>query len=130
MKHILINILWLIIGSILIVFSFLEKLDSFWSGMGSALCVVGIINLLRSYRLNKNQAYREKVEIELSDERNRFIRNKAWAYAGYIFTIITSIASIVLKVLGQDLLSIVAGFSTLLLIVIFWLSYLYLRKKY
>ena len=130
MKHILINILWLIIGSILIVFSFLEKLDSFWSGMGSALCVVGIINLLRSYRLNKNQAYREKVEIELSDERNRFIRNKAWAYAGYIFTIITSIASIILKIIGQNLLSIVAGFSTLLLIVIFWLSYLYLRKKY
>ena len=130
MKHILINILWLIIGSILIVFSFLEKLDSFWNGMGSALCVVGIINLLRSYRLNKNQAYREKVEIELSDERNRFIRNKAWAYAGYIFTIITSIASIILKIIGQDLLSIVAGFSTLLLIVIFWISYLYLREKY
>ena len=98
--------------------------------MGSALCVVGIINLLRTYRLNKNQAYREKVEIELSDERNRFIRNKAWAFAGYIFTIITSIASIILKIIGQDLLSIVAGFSTLLLIVIFWLSYLYLREKY
>ncbi len=130
MKNIIINIAWLIIGSVLMIFSFLGKLDSFWNGMGSALFVIGIINLLRLYRLNKNEAYREKVEIELSDERNRFIRNKAWAWAGYCFTILTSIASIILKIIGQDLLSMAAGFSTLLLITIYWLSYLYLKKKY
>lgn len=130
MKNIIINIGWLILGSSLMVLSILGKVDSYWNGMGSALFVVGIINLLRLYRLNKNEAYKEKVEIELSDERNRFIRNKAWAWAGYTFTIITSIASIILKVMKQDLLSIASGFSTLLLITIFWISYIYLKRKY
>ena len=130
MRNIIINIGWLILGSILIVLSFMGKVDSFWNGMGSALFVIGIINLIRMYKLSKNEAYREKVEIEYSDERNRFIRNKAWAWAGYIFTIISSICSIILKIMGQDLLSIACGFSTLLLIVIFWISYFYLKRKY
>ena len=41
------NIVYVIVGCILIGFAVLEKLDSFWSGMGSALMVVGIINLLK-----------------------------------------------------------------------------------
>ena len=68
------NIVYVIIGCILIGFSVLEKLDSFWSGMGSALLVVGLINLLKIHRLNKNEEYREKLEIEMSDERLQFIR--------------------------------------------------------
>ena len=48
----------IVIGSILSVLSFMEKLDAFWSGMGSALLVVGIIRLLKEHRLNKNDTYR------------------------------------------------------------------------
>ena len=127
---ILVNILWLVIGSILIGLSILEKVDSFWSGMGSSLFVIGIINLVRFYRINKNEAYRERLEVELSDERNRFIRNKAWAWTGYIFTILSAILSILFKITHQDLLSIYAGFSVLFLIVIFWISYITLKRKY
>ena len=37
---------------------------------------------------SKNEAYREKIEIEEKDERNHFIRNKAWAWAGYLYVMI------------------------------------------
>ena len=129
-KSILVNIIWLIIGSILIGLSVFEKVDSFWSGMGSSLFVIGFINLLRLYRINRNEDYREKIEVELSDERNRFIRNKAWAWTGYIFTILSAILSIFFKIIHQDNLSIYAGFTVLLMIIIFWLSYLFLKRKY
>lgn len=129
-KSILVNIIWLIIGGILIGLSVFEKVDSFWSGMGSSLFVIGFINLLRLYRINRNEDYREKLEVELSDERNRFIRNKAWAWTGYIFTILSAILSIFFKIIHQDNLSIYAGFTVLLMIIIFWLSYLFLKRKY
>ena len=124
------NIVYVIIGCVLIGFAVLEKLDSFWSGMGSALMVVGIINLLKFYRLNKSEEYREKVEIELSDERNHFIRNKAWAWSGYLFVLISAVACIVFKVMNLDQLSLYASFSVCLVLVLFWGSHTFLKRKY
>ena len=129
-KHTVLNSLYILAGVLLLGLGIFEKLDSFWSGMGSTLIVIGIIRLIRYYRLNKDEEYRENVEIELTDERNRFIRNKAWAWSGYLFVLTSSIFTIVFKVIGQDLLSVYSGFSTCLVITIFWFSYLYLKRKY
>ena len=133
MKHIkknIISIVWIIIGITLIALSLIEKLDAFWSGCGASLLVVGTTQLLRSYRINKNEAYREKVEIELSDERNRFIRSKAWAWSGYLFVLIAAIASIVFKLCNQDLLSITSGAAVCIIILLYWISYAFLKRKY
>ena len=75
-KRIIVSIMWIIIGVVLIGLSFAGFVDIFWNGMGSGLLVVGIVQLARFYRLQKNEAYREKMEIEATDERNLFIRNK------------------------------------------------------
>ena len=96
-KKMIVSIMWVIIGAILISLGFAGRVDSFWNGMGSGLFVVGILQLLRFYRFNKNEAYREKMEIEVADERNHFIRNKAWAWSGYLFVLITAISTIVFK---------------------------------
>ena len=124
------NIVYVIIGCILIGFAVLEKLDSFWSGMGSALLVVGLINLLKFHRLNKNEEYREKLEIEMSDERLQFIRNKAWAWSGYLFVLISAVACIVFKVMNLDQLSLYASFSVCLVVVLFWASHAIIKRKY
>ena len=124
------NIVYVIIGCILIGFSVLEKLDSFWSGMGSALLVVGLINLLKFHRLNKNEEYREKLEIEVSDERLQFIRNKAWAWSGYLFVLISAVACIVFKVMNLDQLSLYASFSVCLVLALFWVSHNIIKRKY
>ncbi|MBQ5675898.1 MAG: hypothetical protein IIV45_12630, partial [Lachnospiraceae bacterium] len=105
-KKMMVSIMWVIIGVVLISLGFMGKVDSFWNGMGSGLFVVGILQLLRTYRFNKNEAYREKMEIEAADERNHFIRNKAWAWSGYLFVLIMAISCIVLKIIGQEVLSI------------------------
>ena len=55
MKNMVVNIGFIILGITLNVLN----IDPFWTGMGSSLIVVGCINLLRSYRLNRNEAYRE-----------------------------------------------------------------------
>ena len=120
----------LIAGFALACLGFVEIVDEFWSGMGSALAVMGIIRLLRYYRLKKNESYREKMETAVTDERNQFIRMKAWSWAGYLFIMVSAIATIIFRILGQDLLSQFASGAVCLMLVLYWVSYFVLKKKY
>lgn len=129
-KRIIVSITWIIIGAVLMGLSFAGKVDSFWNGMGSGLLVVGALQLLRFYRLNKNEAYREKMEIAINDERNHFLRNKAWAWSGYLFIIIAAVSCIVFKIAGQENLSFAASGAVCLMLVLYWISYIILKKKY
>ena len=129
-KDIIFGVIWLLSGIVLTVLSCLETLDEFWSGMGSALLVIGVVRLLRGYRLSKSETYREAREVAETDERFHFIRNKAWAWAGYLFIIICALGTIVLRILGQELLSIASGGAVCLMLVLFWVSFVVLKKKY
>lgn len=129
-KSYLVSIIYILIGGILIGLGFAGIVDEFWNGMGFGFLVMGVIQLIRRYRLEKNEAYREKVEIEAKDERNHFIRNKAWAWAGYLFVMIMAVASIVLRIMGEYVLSIAASGAVCLMIVLFWISFYILRRKY
>jgi len=126
----LLSVVWVVIGLVLIGLAFAGKVDSFWNGMGSALLIVGALQLLRYHRFNKNEAYRERMEIEVNDERNHFIRNKAWAWSGYLFILIAGVSVVVFKIIGQELLSMVASMAVCLILVLYWVSYYVLKRKY
>ena len=129
-KDIVLGVIWLLLGLALTVLCCLETLDAFWSGVGSALMVVGVVRLLRSYRLSRSDIYREKREVAETDERFHFIRNKAWAWSGYLFILISAICTIVFRILGQDLLCMVCSGAVCLMLVLFWVSFFILNKKY
>ena len=121
---------YILLGVILWILGMAEIVDEFWSGMGSALVLVGILRLVRMYRFKNDEAYREKMEIETTDERNKFIRNKAWAWAGYLFILISACSVIILKVMDQEVLSMAASGALCLMLVLYYVSYFILRKKY
>ena len=124
------SLLWLAIGLPLMGLSVAGVLDEFWSGMGSALMVIGVCRLVRAYRLGKSESYREKMETFETDERFHFLRAKAWSWAGYLFVIIGGISVIVLKLIGQELLSLAASCAVCLMLVLYWGAYFVLKKKY
>ena len=123
-------IVWLVLGLPLIGLSIAGLVDSFWSGMGSALVVIGACRLLRAHRLNKNEEYREKMETYATDERLHFLRARAWSWAGYLFIIISAVAVIVFRILGQDVYSTAASCAVCLMLVLHWICYMVLKKKY
>ena len=123
-------IIWLVLGLPLIGLSIAGLVDSFWSGMGSALVVIGACRLLRAHRLNKSEEYREKMETFETDERFHFLRAKAWSWAGYLFVIIGGVSVIVFKILGMDTASQAASAAVCLLLVLYWGAYFVLKKKY
>ena len=124
------NIILFVFGGVLISLGFANIIDEFWSSLGFALLFVGIVRLVQTYRFKNDKTYKEKVEIASKDERNRFIRARAWSWAGYLFIFIAGVSIIVFKILGQDLLSFVASSAVCLIMILFWFSYLILQKKY
>ena len=129
-RNTIMSIFWMLIGITLFVLGVAERIDTFWSSMGSAFFTVGILQLLRFFRLKNNEAYRERMEIQSTDERLRFIRSKAWAWAGYLFILISGIGVIAFKLAGQELLSQAASWSVCLMLILFLGSYTVLKKKY
>ena len=129
-KRLIANIVEIVIGVVLTVCGAFGVVDSYWSGMGGALIAVGALSLVRSIRYHTDKEYQEKTDVENQDERNRFLSMKAWSWAGYLFVMTSAVASIVLKIVGQDTYSTVAGFAVCFIITLYWVSWLILRKKY
>ncbi len=118
------------LGLVLTVCGALNIVDSYWSGMGGALLFVGCLQLVRYFRYHNNAEYKEVVDVALNDERNKFIALRAWAWAGYLYVLAAAIASIVLRLMDQPVLSVMAGGSVCLLMVFWWGSRIYLWIKY
>lgn len=129
-RRLFIHIPFAAIGITLICLATIGIVDSFWAGMGTALLLVSALRFIRLYRYQKNETYREQVDTEINDERNRFLRNKAWAWAGYLFVIIAAICTIVFKVIGQELLWQATGLGMCLIVTLYWICFMILRKKY
>ena len=120
----------IVIGLALLISNLAGLTDTFWSGMGTALIVVGIVFLIRQIKYRTSETYRESVDVEVNDERNKYLSMKAWSWAGYLFVLISAVGAIVLKILGRDELVHAAAGSVCLIMVLYWLSYLVVRKKY
>ena len=129
-KNRFVSLLWVLLGAVLTVCAMAGVLDSYWYSFGMALLVVGGLQLWRQRRYRKNEAYREKVDTETGDERNRFIANKAWAWAGYGFVMIAAVASIAFKIAGREDLMMFCSFSVCLMVLLYWGSYMILKRKY
>ena len=129
-KRIFANIIEIIVGVILSILGFAGILDSYWSGMGTALIVVGVLMLVRQIRYKTNEEYKESVDVDVNDERNQFIRIKAWSWAGYIFVLAGAFGSIVFRIFDMNQYSQFLAYCVCLIMVLYWVSYLVLKKKY
>ena len=126
----LLSIFWIVLGIVLCACHASGLIEEYWSSMGFAFIVVGILQVIRQIRYRTNEEYREKFDTESKDERNRFLANKAWAWAGYLFVLTGGIGTIVFKLLGREDLMMMASGGVCLMICFYWISFLVLRKKY
>lgn len=126
----ILSILYIVLGLTLVICGLLNVVDSFWNGMGTALVIVGVLQLLRLIRYQTNPQYKEAADTAVNDERNRFLSTKAWSWAGYVYVMIAAVGTIVFKLLGEDTLMFAASGSICLILILYYLSYLIIRKKY
>ena len=123
-------IVYIILGAMLLGLQFAGIVDDFWGGMGTAFMFIGVLFLYRSIKYKTNESYRENVDTQVNDERNRFIAMKAWSWAGYLFVLVSAAASIVLRIMGMNDMSFLASMCVCAILVLYWISYIVLKRKY
>ena len=129
-KRILASIVEIGLGLTLMLACATGGLDSYWSGMGSALAAVGLIFLLRQIRYKKNPAYKEQVDTANTDERNKYIGTKAWAWTGYTLVILLACGSIGCKIAGLESFSLLLSSIVCGMVLLYWVFYFFLQRKY
>lgn len=60
-----------------------DFIPGFYTGLGGGLIGAGIISILKNRRYLKNPEEGKKRKIMETDERNRMLGLRCWAYAGY-----------------------------------------------
>ena len=129
-KKLALSIFWVVLGLALVVLSVTEVLgDSIYSGMGAALAVIGALQIWRNLKYRRDPEYREKIDIEVGDERNKSIRMQSWAWTGYLFILVAAVASVVAHFLGQAVIQQTLCYSICFMLVVYWLANVILNKR-
>ena len=129
-KRFIASIVEIILGFALWICSAIGLIDSYWGGMGGGLMGVGIVFLIRSIRYKRDPEYKEEYDVEMNDERNKFIRLKAWSWAGYLYMMLAAVGSIVFKLMGREDLMFFCSGSVCLVLVLYCISYVIVKNKY
>ena len=129
-KRIVIQILEILAGIILLGLGIAGIVDEFWSGMGGALIGVGAMRLIQIIRYQKSEEYRENVNTERNDERNRFLHMKAWQLTAGWFIMIAAVGTFVFKFMGREDLMMLCSGGVGLMIALYWICFFVLKKKY
>lgn len=129
-KRFLLSIFWVVLGLTLCVCRGAGLIEEFWGSMGFALMIVGLLQVIRQLRYRTDRDYREKFDTEVQDERNKYLSNKAWAWAGYWFVLIAACGTVAFKLLGREELMMLTSGSICLMLLLYWASYLVLNRKY
>ena len=120
----------MIAGAVLLIAVKLTGGDSIWLGMGGALIAVGAVQLFLALRYRIDAEYRERTDTEATDERNQFIRSRAWVWAGTCFVLVGGVLTVLFQILGKQEYATLCGSGVSLLVLFYWISFLILRKKY
>ena len=129
-KRMALSVCWIVLGLALLGAHAAGLADDYWSGMGTALVAVSILQMLRWIRYETNKDYKVRMDVEAKDERNQFIAGRAWAWAGSSYVIIATAASMLYRLSGDDLMTQMAARSACLVMLLYCGSYFILRKKY
>ena len=129
-KRFIASIVEIILGFALWICSAIGMIDSYWGGMGGGLMGVGIVFLIRSIRYKRDPEYKEEYDVEMNDERNKFIRLKAWSWAGYLYMMLAAVGSIAFKLMGREDLMFFCSGSVCLVLVLYLISYVIVKNKY
>lgn len=130
-RKMFVSVFWILLGAVLIGCCAAGLVqDEYWSGMGCGFVGVGVVRLIQQVRYRTNEEYREQADIAAKDERNKYLANKAWAWAGYLFVMVAALSTIPLKLAGYDEFMKMAAGSVCLILLLYWGSWMYLRKKY
>ena len=123
-------VLLALIGAALLVVPMFGAIDDFWAGMGAGLLGVCAIRIVQLVRYKTDAEYAERVTVNNGDERNRYLAEKARSRGYYYSILIECVGVIGFRIAGMPEFSTLLGYVVCLQLVIYLLSWFWIRKKY
>lgn len=97
-----------------------EYIPGFYGGTGVGLMAAGIITVMRNMRYLKDPELRKARKIYETDERNRLLGLRCWAYTGYTVMILLYIGILVSGFISltvsRTLMAVIACYGVILVI--------------
>lgn len=126
----LLYVIYGVVGGALCAAAWALELNSFWSGLGFALLCIAAARLVCIRRLKAHPEKAAEAEREAKDERNLFLMDKArsWAFAWGL--ILAGAAVVVLQLVRLPAYSYAVAYVLCGQLVLYWVCWLVLRKKY
>ena len=122
---------YIAIGIALIAADVLNHFENtFIFSFGVTMLVMGVIRLIRHWKITKDDASIRKQELSETDERIRMISERARSWAFSYSIMIAGIAVIVLSLLGKHDAALPFAWYVCGMVVLYWIFWLILRKKY
>ena len=130
-QRLYIAVSYIVIGLLLIAADALNHFENqFFFSFGVTLIVMGILRLLRHRKITRDDASIHRQEVAETDERTLMMAEKARSWAFSYSIMIAGIAVIVLSLLGKHDAAQPFAWYVCGQIVMYWICWLILRKKY
>ncbi len=129
-KRLAIFSVYIVLGVVLLVLSVIKPDNDMISCYGCAFTAVGIIRIIRTLKIMKNDESMEKCRRIETDERIIFIANKAKSIAINIYAILGAAAVIVLNILNHNFAARIIAYNMCAIIFIELICYRILLRKY
>lgn len=98
----------------------LDFITSFYRGTGIGLIVAGLAVVVKNVRYLKNPELKKRREVYETDERNRLLGLRCWAYTGYAALIMLYLAILISGFISmtvlRTLLAVAAAYVVILLV--------------
>ncbi|MBQ4346991.1 MAG: hypothetical protein IJC39_00905 [Firmicutes bacterium] len=124
------SVCFVILGAIMMAVLFNAGSDGFLSVFSVVLVVSGAARIRKYLLILKNKDLLIKMETKETDERNVMLVDKARSIAFFAYIILSCVGIMFFHATGRAQQANIISSMLCIMLVIYWLSYFVLRKKY
>ena len=129
--RLIVAISYIVLGLILVAIDVIGRTDNyFYFSFGIALAVMGILRIIQHRKITADEKSIRQQELTESDERTRMIAERARSWTFSLSVTIAGIAVIVLSLLGYHEEALPLSWFVCGMVVIYWICYIIISKKY
>lgn len=123
------GVVYAVIAVALMVFGFFMNIEMA-SPFGLMFLVLGIARIRNYFYITKDEERMKKLEISETDERNIKIWKEARNLAFVCYVLIATLGIVVAYLLGYNNIGLFLSYNTLVIMLIYFICYFIMRKKY
>lgn len=118
-----------VLGVLMMILGFLRT-EEYISSLGLMFLIIGIARVIQYRRITQTEESLRQREIAEKDERNVLLWTKARSLTFTIYSIVLALAVIILRLMEVELIPQILAFCLFTMVLIYWICYFALSRKY